>query len=115
MQVLFSVAFIVQQISFFYLPPGKPRDIAFTHQCFSACKDGDIVNKVYCSSSGSLILGVQIVHISKGEGELTLSNTNTICYVPLPLSSSPQFNYFALPQFFPSFYLFLNQPLFFIL
>ena len=59
-----------------------------------------IVNKVYCSSSGSLILGVQIVHISKGEGQLTLSNTNTICYVPLPLSSSPQLNYFALPQFF---------------
>ena len=46
--------------------------LLLSHQCFSACKDGDIVNKVYCSSSGSLILGVQIVHISKGEGELTL-------------------------------------------
>ena len=67
-----------------------------------------IVNKVYCSSSGSLILGVQIVHISKGEGKLTLSNTNTICYVPLPLSSSPQLNYFAVPQFFP-FFLPLSQ------
>ena len=58
-----------------------------------------IVNKVYCSSSGLLILGVQIVHINKGEGLLLLHNS-IISF---------------LLDFSPSFYLFLNQSHFFIL
>ena len=73
MQVLFSAAFIVQQVDngprflvFFCLPPGKPRDIAFYPiSALAHAKMAGIVNNVYCSSSGLVILGVQIVHIKR--------------------------------------------------
>ena len=53
------------------------------------------------SSSGSLILGEQIVQIDESEDQLALSNNKPNFNLPQFPSSSPQFSYLASPSFFP--------------
>ena len=72
-----------------------------------------IVNKVYCSSSGLVILGVQIVHIKKGEGKLALSNTKHKFLRTPPSFCFSTIELFRFSSIFP-FFLRLSQSISFL-